>query len=611
MVVALSTVAGFGLSSLFGLFFGPVHNVLPFILLGIGVDDSFVIANAFNRERKVARKDESDEDIAVRAGRALARAGASITVTSLTDLVAFAISTSSSLPALSSFCGYAAICILFLWIFASVFFSATFVLDERRQRDNRRECLCCLTRKGKSSEDDEEPLDNGFEEGRISKFFRNYHAPAILSKGGKVAVSLVFIGLLAFGIWGASNLAVEDSERDFIPGDSYLVDYLDAADEYFPSTGIDLQIVFRGEEDIYMYRQELAELDEQLSGKSSESPFIAEPSSSTYKNVIGGLHEYLSTSGSGAIGNVPLGDDSWPTNQEDFVLTLKNYTSFGSPGSRDYAQDVAMSEDGSSIDAIKVQAQYIRLTKENGGNIIDDADRQIEAMDDTRTLISGWNDLPSRFVYSSKFINIEGFKTIQKELFLNVGLAILAVGIIVFLTIGNVSTSLLITINVAMCIIEILGFMHALGIVIDSVSVINMVLAVGLSVDYSAHIGHSFMTKRGDDKNARATEALADMGQAVLSGAISTFLAVVVLLFSKSYVFVVLSTQFALTVGLGIVHGLFLLPVMLSVLGPAAYEPVGKEAAEDDINPDEETGAGATQKENFEDGDNTADSEKK
>jgi hypothetical protein len=45
-----------------------------------------------------------------------------------------------------------------------------------------------------------------------------------------------------------------------------------------------------------------------------------------------------------------------------------------------------------------------------------------------------------------------------------------------------------------------------------------------------------------------------------------------VLLFSSSYVFVVLSTQFALTVGLGILHGLLLLPVMLSVLGPTSHE---------------------------------------
>lgn len=79
------------------------------------------------------------------------------------------------------------------------------------------------------------------------------------------------------------------------------------------------------------------------------------------------------------------------------------------------------------------------------------------------------------------------------------------------------------------------------------------------------------MTKQGSDKNKRATEALADIGAAVLSGAISTFLAVAVLLLSSSYVFEVLSRQFALTVGLGILHGLVFLPVLLSLLGPAPF----------------------------------------
>jgi len=87
----------------------------------------------------------------------------------------------------------------------------------------------------------------------------------------------------------------------------------------------------------------------------------------------------------------------------------------------------------------------------------------------------------------------------------------------------------------------------------------------------SLKVGHCFMTKAGDDKNKRALEALADIGAAVLSGALSTFLAVAVLLGSSSYVFEVLSRQFALTVTLGIVHGLILLPVLLSLLGPAPY----------------------------------------
>lgn len=78
------------------------------------------------------------------------------------------------------------------------------------------------------------------------------------------------------------------------------------------------------------------------------------------------------------------------------------------------------------------------------------------------------------------------------------------------------------------------------------------------------------MTKAGD-KNERVLEALADIGSAVLSGAVSTFIAVAVLLGSSSYVFEVLSRQFALTVALGILQGLVLLPVLLSLLGPAPF----------------------------------------
>ena len=133
--------------------------------------------------------------------------------------------------------------------------------------------------------------------------------------------------------------------------------------------------------------------------------------------------------------------------------------------------------------------------------------------------------------------------------------------------------------------------MFSLGLVIDSVSVINIVLAVGLSIDYSAHIGHCFMVKGGDNKDARATESLADIGASVLNGALSTFLAVAVLLFSKSYVFRTLAIQFALTVGLGILHGLVLLPVLLSLFGPKPFA-----SAEPIKNVDEGSSADETEK---------------
>merc|ERR1719223_294231 len=586
VTVGLSIGASFGVSAAMNLFFGPVHSLLPFILLGIGVDDAFVIVNAFNRERNVPRSKEDDDDLIKRAGKALARAGASITVTSLTDLVAFGISASSSLPALASFCAYAAIGIIFLWGFASTFFSATLVLDERRQRDNRRECLCCLTRNSEKDDDKEE--ETGFKEDFISTYFRNIHAPAILSTFGKAAVLLTFAALFSFGVYGAVNLSVEDTQRAFIPSDSYLTEFINAADEYFPTTGIDLYFIFEGGAGIYSKRENLANLKDRLSGLSENAPYIAEPSSeSTYVNVMTGLSNYLSVSGSAAVGNVPLGDDGWPTTEEDFTTTLVNYISSRAGGK--YAPDVSLSDDNSNIEAIRVKSSYIALTKSKGGDIIDDADKQVEAMDATREMVEEWgDDFATVTTFSEKFLAIEGFKIIKKELFLNVGLALAAVTVIVFFTVASPLTSIIISMNVAFCVIEILGFMYVIGIAIDSVSVINIVLAVGLSIDYSAHVGHCFMLKGGDNKNRRVLEALADIGAAVLSGATSTFLAVVVLLFSTSYVFVPLSKQFALTVGLGVIHGLVLLPVLLSLFGPKPFEaaemPSGKSKVDEEAD---------------------------
>lgn len=590
VLVGLSTGAGFGLSSAMGFFFGPVHSLLPFILLGIGVDDAFVIVNAFNRERKGPRSAETNDDIAKRASKALARAGASITVTSLTDLVAFGISASSSLPALASFCAYAAVGIVFLWIFASTFFTATLVLDERRQRDNRRECFCCITRKNDLDDDE----NDKFEEDGLSRYFRNVHAPLLLSKGGKAAVLVAFSGLLGFGIWGALNLSVENTERAFIPSGSYLTKYINAADDYYPSSGTALFFVFEGGSDIYSKRAFLAGLDDKLTGLSTDAPYIAEPTStSTYRNVMTGLEAFLIASGSVSVGNAPLGGDKWPTNEADFVSTLKEYASFTGPGAI-YAQDIFYNSDNTQVEAIRVECAYISLTKTKpNGDVIDDAEKQIKAMDETRDMISSWgDDVPDVFPYSQNFISIEGFKIIRQELFTNVGLALAAVAVIVFVTVASPVTSLLITVNVTFCIIEILGFMYAIGIAIDSVSVINIVLAVGLSIDYSAHVGHCFMLKGGDNKDRRVLESLADIGAAVLSGATTTFLAVVVLLFSSSYVFTTLSKQFALTVGLGVLHGLVLLPVLLSLFGPKAFAsaemPVGLSKVDKDVSADDD-----------------------
>lgn len=82
-----------GICSLIGIPYGPVHTSLPFLLLGLGIDDIFVI----NASWKQIHTDESNlkKPLAERIGLALGHAGSAISITSLTDVVAFVIGSST------------------------------------------------------------------------------------------------------------------------------------------------------------------------------------------------------------------------------------------------------------------------------------------------------------------------------------------------------------------------------------------------------------------------------------------------------------------------------------------------------------------------------------
>jgi predicted RND superfamily exporter protein len=53
--------------------------------------------------------------------------------------------------------------------------------------------------------------------------------------------------------------------------------------------------------------------------------------------------------------------------------------------------------------------------------------------------------------------------------------------------------------------VDLAGILQFWGTSIDTASSILMTLAVGLAVDYSAHIGHTFMTISGPRKGTAIT----------------------------------------------------------------------------------------------------------
>ena len=55
------------------------------------------------------------------------------------------------------------------------------------------------------------------------------------------------------------------------------------------------------------------------------------------------------------------------------------------------------------------------------------------------------------------------------------------------------------------------GFMHFWGIVIDTAAAVLLSVALGLAVDYSAHIAHAFMTTAGNSRNERVKKTIVEI----------------------------------------------------------------------------------------------------
>ena len=99
-------------------------------------------------------------------------------------------------------------------------------------------------------------------------------------------------------------------------------------------------------------------------------------------------------------------------------------------------------------------------------------------------------------------------------------------------------------------IVNIIGYMHFWDLSLDSVTIIMLIIALGLSVDYAAHIGRAFMEVHGTP-DERLRMCLENMGVAVFNGAVSTFLAVLLLSGSQSYVFITFFRQLFLCIVFG------------------------------------------------------------
>jgi predicted RND superfamily exporter protein len=141
--------AVFGMTSSFGLLAYLNYPgcklilVIPFLVIGIGIDDMFIMYSSYlhtyNNRNKSLKSTKNDVIM-----HTLAKSGVSITITSLTDLIAFLVGVTTDFKSVQIFCLYAGVSILFCYLYQIFFFAGFLCIHLERIERNCNACFICV-----------------------------------------------------------------------------------------------------------------------------------------------------------------------------------------------------------------------------------------------------------------------------------------------------------------------------------------------------------------------------------------------------------------------------------------------------------------------------------
>ena len=278
-MVALSVISAVGICSFAGVK-GTliISEVIPFLVLAIGVDNIFILVNTFEKFSYI-------ENSGDRLSETLRHVGASITLASFSESLAFLLGSLTRMPAVQAFSYYASAAIFIDFLLQLTCFCAVMVLDGQRAADNRVDCVPCVKLDKDETYDEmfktkqatysaihdssdtsllipKQTVNTSYsttnftnidnqtqsaqyeQQGLLKSFVRNYYAPFLLKPLVKLVVVILFFGWLFTAIYFASSVQLGLDQRVALPKGSYVIDYFDDLNQYL-AVGPPLYLVIK------------------------------------------------------------------------------------------------------------------------------------------------------------------------------------------------------------------------------------------------------------------------------------------------------------------------------------------------------------------------------
>ena len=158
-------------------------EVVPFLILAIGVDNMFLVARS---QRNVPKYVTSIEE---RVGFAMKEIGPSIFTAALCESIAFFIGLLTDVPALRNFCLVAGLGVVADFVLQILIFVPAMALDMQRIEANRRDLICCCT-KGENVEPRAEWIRPAYNKHVVPVLFHFLTKIAVIS----ITICLVILG---------------------------------------------------------------------------------------------------------------------------------------------------------------------------------------------------------------------------------------------------------------------------------------------------------------------------------------------------------------------------------------------------------------------------------
>ncbi|KAK6939083.1 Protein patched/dispatched [Dillenia turbinata] len=595
-----------------------IMEVIPFLVLAVGVDNMCILVQSVQRQ-------PLELPLEGRISNALVEVGPSITLASLSEVLAFAVGSFIPMPACRVFSMFAALAVFLDFLLQVTAFVALIVFDFLRAEDKRVDCFPCIKVSAPHPES-----SRGLSEskpGFLACYMKEIHAPVLSLWGVKLIVVAVFVAFALASIALCSRIEPGLEQKIVLPRDSYLQGYFSNVSEYL-RIGPPLYFVVKS----YNYSSESNNTNQlcsisqcnsdsllnQISRSSltPETSYIAKPAASWLDDFL----IWLSPDAFGCCRKFTNGtycppDDQPPCCPPDSISCDKSEVckdcttcfrhsdlnndrpttaqfqeklpwflsalpsadcSKGGHGAYTDSVDLEGFESG-VIQASAFRTYHTPLNKQIDFVNAFKAARQFSARVSSSLKIE-------IFPYAVYYMFFEQYLDIWRTALIDLAIAIGAVFIVCLAITCSLWSSAIIFLVLAMIVVDLLGVMAFLKIQLNAISVVNLIMSVGIAVEFCVHITHAFMVTPGD-RNQRMKEALGTMGASVFSGiTLTKLVGVIVLRFSRSEVFVVYYFQMYLAlVLLGFLHGL----VVLSMFGPPSrYKLIEKQEGRPSASPD-------------------------